>query len=143
LQVGAALQELLCDKGLKICAGEVWLLSGCCHGEHVFLCFLQIVALSVHSFREIFKCLLCGHILYIGLAVVPCPGSFSFLVCRKIVLVHLHLSSGLCHSLDNRFLQDVSDNHTGQGHRWHFRSSSDCGQCGGSYLTVTQEGFAV
>lgn len=75
--------------------------------------------------------------------VVPCPGSFSFLVCRKIVLVHLHLPLGLCLFLDDLFFQDVSDNHTGQDHRWHFRGSSDCGQLAGSHLTVTLKGFAV
>lgn len=58
LQTDAALRELLCDKALKLRAGEIRPLGERQHGEHMFPLFFQCVALSVYSFRRVFKCLL-------------------------------------------------------------------------------------
>lgn len=95
LQTDAALGELLCDKALKLHAGEIRPLSGGWHREHMFPLFFQFVALSVHSFRRVFKCLLWEHILCVALAVVlsrdPARVPFSFWHTEK-----RHQFSSIC-----------------------------------------------
>lgn len=147
LQADAALRELLCDKELKHHTGEIGPLSGGCHGEHVFLLFLQIVALSVHSFRRsAWTFALRMHSLsWTGCCKQqrPCPDIFSLLAHWKISPVLLYLPSALHHFLDVSFLQRLSDDRTSWGHLWDFRSSSDWGWLAGLYLTVSLEGFVV
>lgn len=50
-----------CRRNQAMCGGK--------HGEHVSPISFQFVALSVHNFRRVFKCLLWGHILCVGVAV--------------------------------------------------------------------------
>lgn len=135
-QRAAALGELLCDGALKMDVGEI---SPCVEenmGNMSPLLF-QFVALSVHSFRRVFRCLLWGC----WTEQRPCPDTFSFLACLKLSPVPLHLGLAVHVPVDDSFPWHWSHGHAGQGHLWDCRSSWGWGWPVGSHPTLALAGF--